>query len=326
MFKFKFSLALFLLSFMLSPMAQALVPDLFSDVHSDNPNYTAITDLKTRGIIGGYPDGTFQPERAVNRVEALKIILGAAAVDTKTILKKAPFTDISQTEWYAPYLNKAYEMGIVQGYPDNSFKPTQTVNLVENLKMLLNTYQIDLSAVVVTGAPFVDAGADQWYVKFVQYAKDKKLIEADSANKIYPAQGMTRGKLAETVYRLIQVRENKLDYFGQVKTDVTPPKFDEQLPNTTWDNTLSITISGSKFSVAEMLVPQGAKVKWVNNDTVDHQIVSDVSGKFSSPVLKPGESWTFTFNDLGSFDYHCSLHPTMKGKLTVKLAYQVPTI
>jgi plastocyanin len=311
-----------------SAMTQALVPDLFSDVHSDNPNYTAINDLKTREIISGYPDGTFQPDKVVNRVEALKIILGAAQVDVSTSTRTAPFKDISQTEWYAPYLNKAYDLGVVQGYLDGTFKPTQTVNLAENLKILLNTYKIDLTNVQVATNIFADAYGDQWYGKYLQYAKDAKMIEADASDKVYPAQGMTRGKLAEVVYRLINIREKGLDYFGQVKevTPVPAPVVDEQLPTTVWDNVLEIKMAGSKFSVTDMLVPQGAKVRWVNDDTMNHQIVSSVSGKFSSPILKPGESYTFTFNELGTFNYYCSIHPTMTGSLTVKLPHQVPTI
>jgi plastocyanin len=307
------------------PAVSALVPDLFSDVHSDNPNYTAINDLKTRGIISGYPDGTFKPDQVVNRVEALKIILNSAKVDSTTFTRKASFSDISQTEWYAPFLNKAYDLGIVEGYTDGTFKPNQTVNLVENLKILLNTYKIDLSAVTTPSNMFADAFADQWYAKFVQYAKDKKLIEADAANKVYPAQGMTRGKLAEVAYRLITIREQGLDYFGQVKNP-TAPAFDEQLPNTVWDGTLDINITGFKFVKSNLLVPQGAKVRWTNNDSVNHQIVSDTSGVFSSAVLKPGDTFVTTFNDLGTFSYHCSIHPSMTGTIDVKPAQQVPTI
>lgn len=302
----------------------------FSDVPTTYPNYTAIMDLKTRGIIGGYPDGTFQPDKTVNRVEALKIILNAAGIDSTTSTRKAIFTDTSASEWYAPYLDKAYDLGIVQGYQDGSFKPTQAVNLAENLKMLLNTYKIDLTNFVPTSNMFADAFADQWYAKYLEYAKEKKMIVADAADKVYPAQGLTRAKLAEVAYRLIAIRENGLDYFGQVKDVTKPavqtPQIDNQLPPTVWDNTLDIKISNFKFSIANLTVPQGGKVRWTNNDSVNHQIVSDVSGKFAGPVMKPGDTYVITLNDLGTFNYHCAIHPSMTGTLTVKPAEQVPTI
>lgn len=293
----------------------------FNDVNTAHPNYTAIMDLRDRGVIDGYPDGTFKPEQTVNRVEALKIILNAAGVDSSTAGRVANFSDIDQTQWYAPFLNKAYDLGVVEGYVDGTFKPTQTVNLVENLKILLGAYKVDLSEVTVTENLFADAFADQWYAKYVQYAKDKKLIEGDSDNKVYPGQGMTRAKLAETSYRFIQVTENNLDYFGQVKAPVS----DEIIvaPPGGRDDTLQINISASGFSVKDLLVPVGGAVRWTNTDSVKHNVTNT---GFSSPDLATGDSYVHVFNKEGTFNYFCSLHPSLTGKITVKPAYMVPTI
>lgn len=291
----------------------------FSDLAVSHPNYTAIMDLKTRGIISGYPDGTFRPEQAVNRVEALKIILNAANIDSGTAIRKAAFSDISQTEWYAPYLNKAYDLGIVEGYIDGTFRPTQTLNLVENLKMLLEAYKTDMSVVTQPASNmFADAFADQWYAKYVEYAKEKKLIVADSENNVYPGQGMTRGKLAETAYRLIVVKENKLLYFGQPIADETIVA-----PEGGRDDKLQVNISSSAFSVTDLLVQVGTTVRWTNLDTQAHNVTS---ATFKSPTLNNGDSYEFTFNKEGTFNYYCSLHPSMTGKIIVKPAYLVPTI
>jgi len=302
--------------FLQVPLALAI--EAFSDVNSAHPNYTAIMDLKGRGMISGYPDGSFKPDQPVNRVEALKIILNAANIDAASATRKAPFSDIAQDQWYAPFLNKAYDLGIVEGYADGAFKPTQTVNLVENLKMLLATYKIDLSAVTVSSNIYADAFADQWYAKYVQYAKDKKLIVADAENMIYPGQGMTRGKLAELAYRLIYITENDLEYFGQVVSDEDLPT-----PPSGRDDTLQVNISATSFSVPDLLVPLGTTVRWTNLDTKQHNVTS---ASFKSPNLNNGDSYEYTFNSEGTFNYYCSLHPAMTGKITVKPAYMVPTI
>ncbi len=300
----------------------ALAVEAFSDVNSAHPNFTAIMDLKEREVIGGYPDGTFKPEQAVNRVEALKIILNAAGIDSSTSGKIANFTDTDQAQWYAPFLNKAYDLGVIGGYPDGTYKPTQTVNLAENLKILLNSYQVDLGAVSVTSNMFDDAYADQWYSKFVQYAKDRKLIEGDLDNKVYPGQGMTRAKLAEIAYRFIQVEENDLDFYGQ---DKAPVEHDETvvLPPDGRDDTLQINISASGLSVKDLLVPLDGSVRWTNVDTVDHNVTSTT---FSSSSLGNGESFTYLFDKVGTYSYACSLHPSVTGTITVKPAHMVPTI
>lgn len=302
-------------------MGTVAAVDNFSDVSIAHPNYNAIMDLRVRGVIDGYPDGTFKPEQTVNRVEALKIILNAAGIDSTTAGRVANFSDIDITQWYMPYLNMAYDLGVVEGYVDGTFKPAQTVNLVENLKILLASYKVDLSEVTVTGNMFADAYADQWYAKYVQYAKDKKLIEGDAENNVYPGQGMTRAKWAEVAYRFIQVTENDLDYFGQVK----PPVSDETLviPPGGRDDTLQINISASGFSVKDLLVPVGGKVRWTNTDSVKHNVTNT---NFSSSDLATGESYEYVFNTEGTFNYFCSLHPILTGKITVKPAHMVPTI
>lgn len=293
----------------------------FSDVDSSNPNYTAIMDLKSRGIIGGYSDGTFKPNQEVNRVEALKIILLGAKIEVPDATTSLTFKDTNSSEWYAKYLLKAVELKIVQGYADGTFKPTQTVNLAENLKMLINTKQIDLSGITVNTDPYADTPATEWYAKFIQYAKEHNWVTADSSNKVYPGQGMTRGKLAQLIYNSLQT---------------TPPSTQQTQQNTqqtqqqtqqNWqtDYVLNVSIKSSAFIKNTMTIGKGTTVKWTNNDTVTHQVAAD-GGQFLSPILNPGDTWTYTFNSNGTFAYHCSLHSSMKGSIIVKNANEVPTI
>jgi len=57
-------------------------------------------------------------------------------------------------------------------------------------------------------------------------------------------------------------------------------------------------------------------VTWINEDVVSHSVTSD-TGLFDSGVLGPKQEWSFTFSAPGSYAYHCSLHPWMKGFITV---------
>ena len=61
-----------------------------------------------------------------------------------------------------------------------------------------------------------------------------------------------------------------------------------------------------------------ATVTWVNNDGVPHRIVSDAP-LFDSPSLGGGGTYTFTFTAAGTYTYHCSIHPTMVGTITITL-------
>lgn len=78
-----------------------------------------------------------------------------------------------------------------------------------------------------------------------------------------------------------------------------------------------VVISNNSFGPQEITISRGATVKWTNNDAVAHTVTSD-NGKFESGQITQGKTFQFTFNDTGTFTYHCSVHPSMTGKIIVK--------
>lgn len=81
--------------------------------------------------------------------------------------------------------------------------------------------------------------------------------------------------------------------------------------------TVSVQIKRASFSPASITINQNDSVIWKNVDTLEHQVVAN-GGSFASPILKTGQSYTFTFRNSGTFRYHDALHPTLKGTVTVK--------
>lgn len=193
-------IAIVLIVFNLAPRVFAAG---FTDVPITHVNYKAIIDLQKRGIISGYSDNTYRPLQPINRAEALKIILLGSGINTSNAAGIDNFNDTQKNVWYSQFLIKALAVGVIQGYPDNTFRPGQTVNLVEALKILLLTNSIDLTKVQVAQNIYADIIPGSWYLKYLQYAKNNSLIDPAPGNKIYPAQPITRGKLAEIIYRLI---------------------------------------------------------------------------------------------------------------------------
>jgi plastocyanin len=64
-------------------------------------------------------------------------------------------------------------------------------------------------------------------------------------------------------------------------------------------------------------VAVGTSVTWINNDTTTHTSTSD-GGTWDSGPLAPGRTFRRTFTSVGTFTYHCSLHPGMVGTVTVQ--------
>jgi len=79
---------------------------------------------------------------------------------------------------------------------------------------------------------------------------------------------------------------------------------------------VSIIIKNFAFNSKTITVKSGTTVTWINNDSVAHQAVSDAPA-FDSGILSPGGKYSFTFNKAGDFNYHCQIHPSMTGQVTV---------
>jgi plastocyanin len=81
--------------------------------------------------------------------------------------------------------------------------------------------------------------------------------------------------------------------------------------------TTGIKITRTGFSPKTVTIGFGDSIVWTNTDTAQHQIVAD-SGSFASPILKQGQSYTFTFKTAGKFPYHDAIRPSLRGTVTVK--------
>lgn len=185
--------------------SKLLQSKLFSDLSTNHDYYSAVSFLYKKGTVNGYPDGTFKPSQTVSRVEALKFIFAGMDKTTRKGLL-ASFRDTSNGQWYSDYLATAVSEGIVQGYPDGSFKPTQGVNRVEFLKMLFSTLDVDVDPVVLDD-PYRDVDNLSWYAPYVQYAKEKNLFPV-SGSRFNPSAPMDRAEVAEVIYRLIVLQRN----------------------------------------------------------------------------------------------------------------------
>lgn len=89
---------------------------------------------------------------------------------------------------------------------------------------------------------------------------------------------------------------------------------DEQAPAAAPDKN-TVLIEDYKFQPAEITVQKGETITWVNQDSVKH---TATGSSFDTGLLGKGESAKQTFNESGTFDYICTPHPYMKGKVIVK--------
>jgi len=79
----------------------------------------------------------------------------------------------------------------------------------------------------------------------------------------------------------------------------------------------TVTMDHNTFIPAEITVVPGTTVTWTNSEAMPHTVV-DQNKAFRSKTLVKDASFSFTFTTAGDYDYLCSIHPFMKGKVIVK--------
>lgn len=79
----------------------------------------------------------------------------------------------------------------------------------------------------------------------------------------------------------------------------------------------TVIIEGMRFEPGVVTVAPGDRVTWINEDPFPHTVTSS-SGKFDSHPIAPGASWSYIARRPGKYDYICTLHVTMKGRLDVR--------
>lgn len=171
---------------------------IFSDLADSNKYYNAIMYLVKEGVVVGYPDSTFKPDKTVTRIEALKFILEGTNTDLSS--GKLKFKDTSNDDWYSKYLFTANKRKIVSGYEDKTFRPSNSVTKSEFYKMLLKGMKVKTSDFVAE-KPFEDVPADAWFAPYFAKAKELGVIDS-SITKINPTADMSRGEVSDAIYRL----------------------------------------------------------------------------------------------------------------------------
>jgi amicyanin len=95
------------------------------------------------------------------------------------------------------------------------------------------------------------------------------------------------------------------------------PCLAEEANNAGPDPAATISMDHNTFVPDEITVVPGTTVTWVNKEFMPHTVV-DTNKGFRSKMLAKDASFSFTFATAGEYDYLCSIHPNMKGKVIVK--------
>ncbi|MGE5484660.1 MAG: S-layer homology domain-containing protein [Ignavibacteriales bacterium] len=184
---------------------------VFADVPAEAPACEAIESLAKRGVVSGFPDGSFKPEAGVTRGELAKMLVLA------TGLKADPGASVSysdvQGHWSVEqgYLQVVTAAGALSGYPDGTFRPEEPVTRAELVKTMAAIAGLRPGGV----SPYADVRPADWFAGWVASAVETGIIgygwpwEVFTGERFLGNQPATRAETALALANLVELAAGK---------------------------------------------------------------------------------------------------------------------
>lgn len=189
----------------------------FSDIDKDNIYYQPIFFLQSNNLIVGYPDNTYKSNEYLTRSIAAKVVLSAYEYDEKYKLDipeldpGMEFMDSTYDSWFAKYMIKAGEFGVLGKDSDGYLKPENAITRSEFMKLILEPAGLDLES-YDDKQIYSDVPEYAWFAKYMNFAGMYGLAVADRDENLRPSELVNRGEAAESGYLLyLMLKKDKTD-------------------------------------------------------------------------------------------------------------------
>jgi hypothetical protein len=174
---------------------QTPVKKQFKDIAENDPLQPFFRYLTEKGIINGFPDGTFQPGANVTRAQAAKTVVLAKGLQP---LKNTPqsFRDVNSKHWAFGEIEAAAQAGFFMGYPDGTFGPDKKISRAEAVSLFIRLAGGPLAGNDVT---IKDVDHSNWAYRIIATAAQAGLVELDKDRFFHPDWPLRRDELARGI-------------------------------------------------------------------------------------------------------------------------------
>jgi len=165
--------------------------------------------LASRQLIQGKSDNVFSPEDSITRAEATTMIVRSLYIDL--ISGKNSFNDVLLDDWFADYVETAFEMGLVNGVGGSRFDPNAEISREQLATIVYNLYRKEFATGEINKFANVFDDRDKisnYAQEAVGFVSNTKIM-IGSSNKFDPKRSTTRQEMAVVLYRL-------LEYVGEI--------------------------------------------------------------------------------------------------------------
>jgi len=170
----------------------------------------------TLGLVNGYPDNTFKPEKGITRAELVTLLVRSQGVPQEVVDQYGTeeiFSDVNPKHWAAKYIGYGSSIKLVTGYVDGTFKPNKVLNRAEGVTILAR--YAGLIEELITESPFPDVKVDFWANKYISSAKKAGMLKYLAGKDFNPSAEFTRAEACEVLYQVPTI-QRKVDEFWEV--------------------------------------------------------------------------------------------------------------
>ena len=193
-----------------------------SKEHNSSSGQTAQEDVPTLNkedhfaYMSGYLDGTFKPNQNITRAEVAVMFSRLIDEDFDSDnYETTSFLDVAEDEWYSDRIGYIESLGIINGYPDSTFRPNAPITRAE-----FATIAANFDNLKETGdAYFSDLPDSHWAKNFVEMAYNRGWISGYPDGTIKPDRYITRAEVVSVVNRMLE-READISYIDLNKNDI----------------------------------------------------------------------------------------------------------
>ncbi|MDG0810589.1 S-layer homology domain-containing protein [Cohnella rhizosphaerae] len=169
----------------------------------------AVNDLGARMVVSGYPDGRFNPDASVTRAEFAEIVVRGLGL--KPAEQATAFKDVAPTDWSGQAIQTAYAYGLIDGYEDGTFHPTDSITREQAVAILARAMQVtglqkaqSSEATAPQLTSFTDATLiSPWARSSIAAALQTGLMTGRSDTQLAPNASITRAEATVLVDRLL---------------------------------------------------------------------------------------------------------------------------
>lgn len=193
----------------------------FKDTPMDHWAIEPIALAVTLGLVNGYPDDTFRPNKGITRAELVTLLVRSKGLRLDLQPNFINFTDVPSTSWAAKFISYASENFLVTGYPDGSFKPNKVLSRAEGITIFSRYADLSTEAEADLSGIFPDLPTDYWANKYIAPAYKAGLLGYLKGKDFEPSKPFSRAEACEILYRTPMVQEKTEEFWetGSIRSD-----------------------------------------------------------------------------------------------------------